>query len=107
MRTSRGIERPAGGPGDRAGAETIAALGRAKNDILVRWIRHDGVQASAGSVCYVRAAVFEDALSGVQAGRAGGYGFVVGVDRVGQSHALRAAGAEVLAADLAELLDRA
>jgi beta-phosphoglucomutase family hydrolase len=50
------------------------------------------------------AAVFEDALSGVQAGRAGNFGFVVGVDRVGQADALRQNGADVVVTDLAELL---
>ncbi len=51
------------------------------------------------------AAVFEDALAGVQAGRAGNFGYVVGVDRVGQSDALRAHGADVVVRDLAELID--
>jgi beta-phosphoglucomutase family hydrolase len=51
------------------------------------------------------AAVFEDALAGVEAGRAGGFGFVVGVDRVGQADALREHGADVVVADLADLLD--
>jgi beta-phosphoglucomutase family hydrolase len=51
------------------------------------------------------AAVFEDALAGVEAGRAGRFGCVVGVDRVGQADALRAHGADVVVADLAELLD--
>lgn len=50
------------------------------------------------------AAVFEDALSGVQAGRAGNFGFVVGVDRVGQAEDLRRNGADVVVNDLAELL---
>lgn len=50
------------------------------------------------------AAVFEDALSGVQAGRAGHFGYVVGVDRVGQAEELRAHGADVVVQDLAELL---
>ena len=50
------------------------------------------------------AAVFEDALAGVAAGRAGRFGFVVGVDRVGQAEALRAHGADVVVSDLAELL---
>jgi HAD superfamily hydrolase (TIGR01509 family) len=49
------------------------------------------------------AAVFEDAISGVAAGRAGGFAFVVGVDRVGQADALRDAGADVVVADLADL----
>ncbi|HEV3322074.1 MAG TPA: beta-phosphoglucomutase family hydrolase [Solirubrobacteraceae bacterium] len=51
------------------------------------------------------AAVFEDALAGVEAGRAGRFGFVVGVDRVGQADALRAHGADVVVDDLAELLE--
>ncbi len=51
------------------------------------------------------AAVFEDALAGVEAGRAGGFGDVVGVDRVGQAEALREHGADIVVQDLAELLD--
>jgi beta-phosphoglucomutase family hydrolase len=51
-----------------------------------------------------QAVVFEDALAGVEAGRAGAFGFVVGVDRVGQADALRAHGADVVVSDLAELL---
>ena len=50
------------------------------------------------------AVVFEDALSGAQAGRAGGFGLVVGVDRVGQADALRENGADVVVRDLEELL---
>jgi beta-phosphoglucomutase family hydrolase len=52
-----------------------------------------------------QAAVFEDALAGVEAGRAGGFRFVVGVDRVGQTEALRARGANIVIRDLAELLE--
>lgn len=51
-----------------------------------------------------RAVVLEDAVSGVQAGHAGGFGLVVGVDRVGHADALRANGADVTATDLATLL---
>jgi beta-phosphoglucomutase family hydrolase len=51
-----------------------------------------------------RAAVFEDALAGVAAGKAGGFALVVGVDRAGQADALRARGADVVVTDLAELL---
>jgi beta-phosphoglucomutase family hydrolase len=51
-----------------------------------------------------RAAVFEDALAGVQAGHAGGFGLVVGVDRAGQADELRAHGADVVVANLSELL---
>ncbi|HET9875273.1 MAG TPA: beta-phosphoglucomutase family hydrolase [Mycobacterium sp.] len=50
------------------------------------------------------AAVFEDALSGVAAGRAGDFGFVVGVDRVGQADDLLHSGADIVVTDLAELL---
>jgi beta-phosphoglucomutase family hydrolase len=50
------------------------------------------------------AAVFEDALAGVEAGRAGGFGFVVGVDRVGQAEELRRQGADIVVSDLEELL---
>jgi beta-phosphoglucomutase-like phosphatase (HAD superfamily) len=50
------------------------------------------------------AAVFEDALVGVAAGRAGGFAYVVGVDRAAQSDALRQQGADVVVSDLAELL---
>lgn len=51
-----------------------------------------------------RAAVFEDALAGVRAGRAGGFGFVVGVDRAQQADALREHGADVVVGDIGELL---
>ncbi|MGH2969134.1 MAG: hypothetical protein ACRDK0_08720, partial [Solirubrobacteraceae bacterium] len=51
-----------------------------------------------------QAAVFEDALAGVEAGRAGNFGAVIGVDRVGQADALRAHGADRVVADLDELL---
>jgi HAD superfamily hydrolase (TIGR01509 family) len=50
------------------------------------------------------AAVFEDALAGVAAGRAGDFGFVVGADRVGQRDALHDHGADIVVEDLAELL---
>ena len=51
-----------------------------------------------------QAAVFEDALAGVAAGRAGHFGLVVGVDRVGQADGLRSHGADVVVDDLSELL---
>jgi beta-phosphoglucomutase family hydrolase len=54
-----------------------------------------------------KAAVFEDALAGVAAGRAGRFRYVVGVDRVGQATELREHGADVVVQDLAELLDGA
>jgi beta-phosphoglucomutase family hydrolase len=61
--------------------------------------------AAALDVTPDAAAVFEDALAGVASGRAGAFGLVVGVDRVGHAEALRAHGADVVVADLAELLD--
>jgi HAD superfamily hydrolase (TIGR01509 family) len=50
-------------------------------------------------------AVFEDATSGVEAGRAGGFGLVVGVDRTGQAEALRQHGADIVVTDLSELME--
>ena len=52
-----------------------------------------------------QAVVFEDALAGVAAGRAGNFGRVIGVDRLGQADALRAQGADVVVTDLADLLE--
>ncbi|MGY1616508.1 HAD family hydrolase [Geodermatophilus sp. SYSU D00691] len=52
-----------------------------------------------------QAVVFEDALAGVEAGRAGDFGFVVGVDRVGQADQLAEHGADVVVQDLEELLE--
>ena len=51
-----------------------------------------------------RAVVVEDALSGVQAGRAGGFGLVIGIDRHGEAAALKEHGADVVLNDLADLL---
>jgi HAD superfamily hydrolase (TIGR01509 family) len=76
---------------------------------------HDGLQgkpapdtflaaAQAVHVSPAQAAVFEHALAGVEAGRAGGFEWVVGVDRLGQREALLRHGADVVVADLAELL---
>ncbi|WP_224388030.1 beta-phosphoglucomutase family hydrolase [Pseudonocardia sp. ICBG1293] len=52
------------------------------------------------------AVVFEDALAGVQAGHAGDFGAVVGIDRLDQAAALREHGADVVVTDLADLLER-
>lgn len=62
--------------------------------------------ASDLSVPAGKAAVFEDALAGVQAGRSGHFGLVVGVDRVGQTEALRQHGADIVVKDLSELLEK-
>lgn len=53
-----------------------------------------------------QAAVFEDATSGVAAGRAGNFGFVIGVDRVGHADALKQNGADVVVQDLSELIEQ-
>jgi len=55
-------------------------------------------------VAPAQAVVFEDALAGVKAGHDGHFGYVVGVDRVGQATELRDHGADVVVEDLAELL---
>jgi beta-phosphoglucomutase family hydrolase len=78
-------------------AEREHLKGKPAPDTFLAGARALGVEPS-------RAAVFEDALAGVEAGRAGGFGIVVGVDRIGQAEALRAHGAEVVVRDLSELL---
>jgi beta-phosphoglucomutase family hydrolase len=71
--------------------------GKPKPDTFVEGARMLGAEPS-------QAAVFEDALSGVEAGRAGDFGVVIGVDRVGQADALREHGADRVVKDLDELL---
>jgi HAD superfamily hydrolase (TIGR01509 family) len=61
--------------------------------------------ADALGVTHAETAVFEDAVAGVQAGRAGRFGLVVGVDRAGQADALRSHGADTVVTDLGELLE--
>jgi beta-phosphoglucomutase family hydrolase len=169
---ARSIELPECEESDPPGVETVTGLGNRKNELVLRLIREQGVEAYEGSVRYVRAAreaglhravvssssncrellaaagiedlfeeridglvaerdhlkgkpapdtflagaralgvaprqaaVFEDALAGVAAGRAGGFACVVGVDRVGQADELREHGADLVVSDLAELLD--
>ena len=169
---SRSIELPEGQPDDPPSAETVCGLGNRKNEIVLRMIREQGVEAYEGSRRYLEAAreaglrravvssstncqdvlvaarieqffearidgvvaerehlkgkpapdtflagaraldvtpdaaaVFEDALAGVEAGRAGGFACVVGVDRVGHAEALREHGATVVVRDLAELIE--
>jgi beta-phosphoglucomutase family hydrolase len=81
-------------------AEREQLRGKPAPDTFLAAARALGVPAA-------QATVFEDALAGVAAGRAGGFGFVVGVDRAGQAEALREHGADIVVSDLAELLDRA
>jgi beta-phosphoglucomutase family hydrolase len=61
--------------------------------------------AEALSLEPARCAVFEDAIAGVEAGRAGSFGWIVGVDRVVQAAALRCHGADTVVTDLSELLE--
>ncbi|GCB43443.1 HAD family phosphatase [Streptomyces sp. NL15-2K] len=167
---SRGIELPEGNPDDPPEKPTVHGLGNRKNDLLLKKIRTDGVEAYEGTLRYLeavrahglrtaivsssancrdvlraidtedlfdvridgvvaaerklpgkphpdtflaaahdlgveaaRCAVFEDALAGMDAGRSGRFGYVVGVDRVGQTDALYAHGADRVVKDLAEL----
>jgi len=78
-------------------AERDHLCGKPAPDTYLAAARAFGVPPAA-------AAVFEDALAGVEAGRAGHFGTVVGVDRVGQREQLREHGASVVVSDLGELL---
>jgi beta-phosphoglucomutase family hydrolase len=71
--------------------------GKPKPDTFIEGARELGVKPE-------EAAVFEDAIAGVEAGRAGNFGAVIGVDRVGQADALREHGADRVVQDLDELL---
>jgi beta-phosphoglucomutase family hydrolase len=169
---SRRIELPEGKPDDPPSAETVCGLGNTKNEIVLRMIHEEGVEAYPGSRRYLEAArdaglrravvssstncrdvleaagiedllearidgvvaerehlkgkpapdtylagaraldvtpdaaaVFEDALAGVEAGLGGRFACVVGVDRVGQAKALREHGATMVVRDLAELIE--
>ncbi|MFF3736891.1 HAD family hydrolase [Streptomyces sp. NPDC002566] len=72
--------------------------GKPRPDTFLAAARDLGVEPS-------HAAVFEDALAGMDAGRSGHFGYVVGVDRVGQTDALYAHGADIVVKDLADLAD--
>ena len=82
---------------DHQVAEAADLRGKPAPDTFLEAARLLGVPAA-------KATVFEDALAGVAAGRAGNFGYVVGVDRVGQADQLRAHGADVVVEDLADLL---
>jgi beta-phosphoglucomutase-like phosphatase (HAD superfamily) len=79
-------------------AERDYLRGKPAPDTFLAGARALGVEPS-------QAAVFEDAPAGVEAGRAGRFGLVVGVDRMGQADALRDRGADVVVNDLSELLE--
>jgi beta-phosphoglucomutase family hydrolase len=78
-------------------ADKEGLKGKPAPDTFLEGARRLGVEPA-------QAAVFEDALAGVEAGRAGHFGHVVGVNRVGQREALKQHGADVVVDDLAELL---
>jgi HAD superfamily hydrolase (TIGR01509 family) len=78
-------------------AERLRLRGKPAPDTFLAGARLLGVEPR-------QAAVFEDALVGVEAGRAGGFGAVVGVNRVGQRDALLRHGADIVVDDLEELL---
>ncbi|MGH3291090.1 MAG: HAD family hydrolase [Trebonia sp.] len=82
---------------DHQVAEAAKLRGKPAPDTFLEAARLLGVAAA-------NATVYEDALAGVAAGRAGKFGFVVGVDRVGQAIELHAHGADVVVKDLADLL---
>ena len=82
---------------DHQAAQEHHLKGKPAPDTFLEAARELGVPAA-------NAVVYEDAQSGVAAGKAGHFGFVVGVDRVGQADQLRAHGADVVVKDLADLL---
>jgi beta-phosphoglucomutase family hydrolase len=84
---------------DGAVAEREHLKGKPAPDTFLAGARAVGAEPHA-------AAVFEDALAGVAAGRAGDFGLVVGVNRTGQADALREHGADMVVDDLADLLDQ-
>jgi len=81
---------------DGIDAERLALAGKPAPDVFLYAAKLLGVAPA-------RAAIVEDALAGVEAGRRGGFAVVVGVDRGAQAEALRARGATTVVRDLAEL----
>jgi beta-phosphoglucomutase family hydrolase len=79
-------------------AEREGLPGKPAPDTFLAGARALGVEPA-------NAAVFEDALAGVEAGRAGAFGYVIGVDRHGDPDGLAQRGADIVVADLAELLE--
>jgi beta-phosphoglucomutase family hydrolase len=79
-------------------AEQEGLPGKPAPDTFLAGARRLGVEPA-------EAAVFEDALAGVEAGRAGDFGWVVGVNRTGQAEALKEHGADMVVDDLSELME--
>ncbi len=82
---------------DGLNAAAMNLVGKPNPDTYLKAAEWAGVEPA-------RAAVVEDAISGVQAGRAGGFGLVIGIDRTGIGAALRDNGADIVVKDLRELL---
>jgi alpha,alpha-trehalase len=80
-------------------AEQLGLAGKPAPAMFLEAARRLGAEAA-------RSVVVEDALAGVEAGRRGGFGLVIGVDRVGQTDALLRRGADVVVRDLAEVTVR-
>ena len=78
-------------------AEQLGLPGKPAPDTFLEAAKQLGVKPE-------RAVVVEDAVAGVQAGRAGGFGLVIGVDRKGDAEALRSNGADIVVKDLGELV---
>lgn len=74
----------------------LGLRGRPAPDMLIAAATRLGVEP----LCAV---VIEDAVTGIAAGRIGGFGLVVGVDRTGSASALRASGADIVVGDLGDL----
>ncbi len=85
---------------DGIDADELALGGKPDPAVFLEAARRLGVEPA-------RAAVVEDALAGVEAGRRGRFGLVIGVDRTGHGDALRAHGADVVVSDLGEVRRRA
>lgn len=83
---------------DGVTARERGIAGKPKPDTFLAAAQDLNVEATA-------AVVFEDALAGVAAGHAGGFGAVIGVNRLDQADALRSHGADVVVNDLADLLE--
>lgn len=82
---------------DGSDLKPLGLRGKPAPDTFLAAARKLGVEPA-------EAAVYEDALAGVEAGRAGRFGRVIGVDRLGQADALREHGADVVVTDLGDLL---
>ena len=95
---SAGIEKLLEVRVDALVATRLGLAGKPQPDTFLQAAKELGVAPD-------QAAVFEDALVGMDAGRAGSFGYVVGVDRVDQADELRRHGADTVVTDLAQLLD--